>query len=103
MAMYYYASKLSAIACGTRCRHNTVGQQRQRDRHKGGGRRRHKSNDDDSDDDKDEKVSFFKFILYRHNSLFIGYYGYVSLGKHGTRGRELSLNFCIIYDREYNE
>lgn len=62
MAMYYYASKLSAIACGTRCRHNTVGQQRQRDRHKGG-RRRHKSNDDDSDDDKDAKVSEYMVFV----------------------------------------
>lgn len=29
MAMYYYASKLSAIACGTRCKHTTIPSQHQ--------------------------------------------------------------------------
>lgn len=56
MAMYYYASKLSSIACGTRCKH-TVGQQRnhgQRDRNKG--RHKSKSNDDESEDETDAKV-----------------------------------------------
>lgn len=57
MAMYYYASKLSSIACGARCKH-TVGQQRnhhgQRDRNKG--RHKSKANEDDSEDETDAKV-----------------------------------------------
>lgn len=59
MAMYYYASKLSAIACGIRCKHNTVVQRNQsghRDpRHRG--KHKSKSNDDDNDDDKESKVN----------------------------------------------
>lgn len=56
MAMYYYASKLSSIACGTRCKH-AVAQQRhhgQRDRNKG--RHKTKANEDDSEDETDAKV-----------------------------------------------
>lgn len=35
MAMYYYASKISAIACGTRCRQSVLQKSRgQRDRDK---------------------------------------------------------------------
>lgn len=35
MAMYYYASKISAIACGTHCRQNVLRKSRgQRDRDK---------------------------------------------------------------------
>lgn len=70
MAMYYYASKLSAIACGTRCKH-AAGQQRnhgQRDRNKG--RHKTKANEDDSEDETDAKVRdqfcyYFSFPFFR--------------------------------------
>ncbi|XP_058445942.1 ras-GEF domain-containing family member 1B isoform X2 [Malaya genurostris] len=51
MAMYYYASKLSAVACGTRCRQGLTRRQRNRNgRHQG-----KKKDDEDSDDNNKDK------------------------------------------------
>lgn len=67
--MYYYASKLSAIACGTRCKQAILQKNRgQRDRDKLRRMRVNQGNDDDdidSDDiDCDLKVSTFRPGLY---------------------------------------
>lgn len=70
MAMYYYASKLSSIACGTRCKH-TVGQQRnhdQRDRDKG--RHKSKSNDDESEYESNAKVRVH-FNFFSHSTCLL--------------------------------
>ncbi|XP_055709884.1 ras-GEF domain-containing family member 1B [Phlebotomus papatasi] len=53
MAMYYYASKLSAVACGARCKQSVS----QRNRRRGTGRRSvggSCSEDDEKDDDNDD-------------------------------------------------
>ncbi|KAL9924588.1 uncharacterized protein ACN2A1_007929 isoform 1-T3 [Glossina fuscipes fuscipes] len=61
MAMYYYASKISAIACGTRCKQTVLQKSRgQRDRDKctansGGKTRSHIYTDTDDDDDTDDR------------------------------------------------
>uniref|UniRef100_A0A1A9ZIM6 Uncharacterized protein n=1 Tax=Glossina pallidipes TaxID=7398 RepID=A0A1A9ZIM6_GLOPL len=61
MAMYYYASKISAIACGTRCKQTVLQKSRgQRDRDKctansGGKARSHIYTDTDDDDDTDDR------------------------------------------------
>lgn len=54
MAMYYYASKLSAIACGTRCRQSDNKKNRSRISRS----YYRKTNEDTADDDnKDKKVN----------------------------------------------
>lgn len=63
MAMYYYASKLSSIACGARCKH-TVGQQRNHGRDRNKGRHKSKANDDDSEDETDAKVTNYNLIYF---------------------------------------
>lgn len=53
MAMYYYACKISAVACGARCKHNSFHRSRsQKERYKEKG----KSLDND-DDEEDKMVS----------------------------------------------
>uniref|UniRef100_A0A8D8A016 Ras-GEF domain-containing family member 1B-A n=1 Tax=Culex pipiens TaxID=7175 RepID=A0A8D8A016_CULPI len=56
MAMYYYASKLSAVACGTRCRQGLS--RRQRIRNSQARNQAKKADDDDESDDngKDKKT-----------------------------------------------
>ncbi|XP_055544985.1 ras-GEF domain-containing family member 1B isoform X2 [Wyeomyia smithii] len=59
MAMYYYASKLSAVACGTRCRQGLTRRQRNRNgRYQG-----KKKDDEDSDDNKKDKKTLSS-VLY---------------------------------------
>uniref|UniRef100_A0A1A9WZ42 N-terminal Ras-GEF domain-containing protein n=1 Tax=Glossina brevipalpis TaxID=37001 RepID=A0A1A9WZ42_9MUSC len=60
MAMYYYASKISAIACGTRCKQTVLQKSRgQRDRDKctanSGGKTRSHIYTTDTDDDTDDR------------------------------------------------
>ncbi|XP_050077438.1 ras-GEF domain-containing family member 1B isoform X2 [Anopheles maculipalpis] len=52
MAMYYYASKLSAVACGTRCRQGLARRQRTNRTNRQGGK---KDDDEDSDDNSKDK------------------------------------------------
>ncbi|EAA10275.3 AGAP008775-PA [Anopheles gambiae str. PEST] len=63
MAMYYYASKLSAVACGTRCRQGLARRQRTNRTNRQGGK---KDDDEDSDDNsKDKKVIAISRTRYR--------------------------------------
>lgn len=67
MAMYYYASKLSAVACGLRCKQQQQQQQRQR-RRKGsapgatgiGGGRGGGGGSSSGDEDEDEEVATYR-------------------------------------------
>lgn len=59
MAMYYYATKLSAIACGTRCRQAVMQKNRgQRDRDKDRGRMQSYPGDDSDDNERHLQVCF---------------------------------------------
>ncbi|XP_055639540.1 ras-GEF domain-containing family member 1B [Toxorhynchites rutilus septentrionalis] len=59
MAMYYYASKLSAVACGTRCRQGLTRRQRNRN-----GRNQGKKEDDEDSDDNIKNKKTLSSVLF---------------------------------------
>lgn len=63
MAMYYYASKLSAVACGTRCRQGLSRRQRNRNASRNQQRVAKKDDDEDSDDNNKDKKALSS-VLY---------------------------------------
>ncbi|XP_065092369.1 ras-GEF domain-containing family member 1B [Ochlerotatus camptorhynchus] len=62
MAMYYYASKLSAVACGTRCRQGLT--RRQRNRNASRNQQRAKKDDDEDSDDNNKDKKALSSVLY---------------------------------------
>ncbi|XP_035911013.1 ras-GEF domain-containing family member 1B-like [Anopheles stephensi] len=69
MAMYYYASKLSAVACGTRCRQGLARRQRTNRTNRQGGK---KDDDEDSDDNsKDKKAPLSSFFCESTNDTIV--------------------------------
>ncbi|XP_052895214.1 ras-GEF domain-containing family member 1B-like [Anopheles moucheti] len=70
MAMYYYASKLSAVACGTRCRQGLARRQRtNRTNRPGQGGK--KDDDEDSDDNSKDKKALSNFFCESTNDTIV--------------------------------
>ncbi|XP_053662843.1 ras-GEF domain-containing family member 1B-like [Anopheles marshallii] len=70
MAMYYYASKLSAVACGTRCRQGLARRQRtNRTNRQGQGGK--KDDDEDSDDNSKDKKALTNFFCESTNDTIV--------------------------------
>uniref|UniRef100_A0A8W7PA17 N-terminal Ras-GEF domain-containing protein n=1 Tax=Anopheles coluzzii TaxID=1518534 RepID=A0A8W7PA17_ANOCL len=68
MAMYYYASKLSAVACGTRCRQGLARRQRTNRTNRQGGK---KDDDEDSDDNSKDKKALSSFFCESTNDTIV--------------------------------
>ncbi|XP_062545498.1 ras-GEF domain-containing family member 1B isoform X1 [Armigeres subalbatus] len=64
MAMYYYASKLSAAACGTRCRQGLTRRQRNRNASRNQQHRAAKKDDDEDSDDNNKDKKALSSVLY---------------------------------------
>ncbi|XP_052867517.1 ras-GEF domain-containing family member 1B [Anopheles cruzii] len=90
MAMYYYATKLSAVACGTRCRQGLARRQRSNRAHRqqpgqpggggsggaggsgsGGGSGSKKDDDEDSDDNSKDKKTLSSFFCESTNDTIV--------------------------------
>uniref|UniRef100_A0A182LZV1 Uncharacterized protein n=1 Tax=Anopheles culicifacies TaxID=139723 RepID=A0A182LZV1_9DIPT len=68
--MYYYASKLSAVACGTRCRQGLARRQRtNRTNRQGQGGK--KDDDEDSDDNSKDKKALSSFFCESTNDTIV--------------------------------
>lgn len=90
MAMYYYASKLSAVACGTRCRQGLT--RRQRNRNASRNQQRAKKDDDEDSDDnnKDKKVILLWYVWIHNLSTLSHFVSTMVKPYHGAKPELLS-------------